>query len=537
MTQTEMTEGAGAAARFAPEADYSLFIDGEWIEPAGKFGAIDPSLGQPWAVLGHASPDQVDQAVAAARRAFPSWRRSSPGTRQRLLLAMADRIEADPDRWARLLATENGRPIREAYLADVPNSAAILRYYAGLTYSHHGDQIPAEDPNSLIYTTREPLGVIAAILPWNSPIITLANKVGPALAAGNTVVIKPSEFASASVLEWAKLVADLVPPGVLNVVTGPGDVGAALASHSGIAKITLTGGGPTARKVMAGAAARLTPSIMELGGKGALIVAEDADLERAVADAMLGIFLANGEACIAASRLLLHASVAEEFMARFTETAASIRVGDALDPQTQLGPLVSSQQYDRVLGYLGKAANEGVTVRAGGGAARLGGRHEHGYFVLPTLLHDQRGTASILSEEVFGPVTVAETFTDYADAVSRANGTPYGLATGVWTRDLSRAHTIARKLESGIVWVNRWFDLPVGAPMGGVKDSGFGRELCEDTLLEYSASKVVNIDLGAPRFPLWGLPIPPPGAVPCAAGHGPAAAKTACPRVRHPDFR
>lgn len=498
------TGPSDAPARFAPDADYALFIDGEWVEPAGKFEAIDPSLGQPWAVLGHASADQVDQAVGAARRAFTTWRRSSLGTRQALLLAMADRIEADPDRWARLLATENGRPVREAYLADVPSSAAILRYYAGLTYSHHGDQIPAEDPSSLIYTTREPLGVIAAILPWNAPIITLANKVGPALAAGNTIVIKPSELGSASVLEWARLVADLVPAGVLNVVTGPGDVGAALVSHAGVAKITLTGGGATARRIMASAAARLTPSILELGGKGALIVAEDAELERAVADAVLGIFLANGEACIASSRLLLHATIAEEFMTRFAATAEAIRVGDALDPQTQLGPLISSQHYDRVLGHLGQARKEGVTVRAGGEAARLGGRNEHGYFIRPTLLQDRQGTSSILSEEVFGPVTVAETFSDYADAATRANDTPYGLATGVWTTDLSRAHTIARELDSGIVWVNRWFDLPVGAPMGGVKDSGFGRELCQDTLLEYSASKVVNIDLGGPRFPLWG---------------------------------
>jgi aldehyde dehydrogenase (NAD+) len=504
-TPTASSPGSGTRDRFVPDSGYQLFIDGDWVPTRDAFEAVDPSIGRPWATIGRADHAQVDRAVAAARRAFGSWRRSSPAARQALLLAMADRIEADPDRWARLLATENGRPIREAYLADIPTSAAILRYFAGLVRGHHGDQVPVEDPDSLVYTTREPLGVIAAVLPWNSPIITLANKVAPALAAGNTIVIKPSEFASASVLEWARLVAGLLPPGVLNVVTGDGPgAGAALVSHPDIAKITLTGGGPTARKIMESAAASLTPSLLELGGKSALIVAEDADVGRAVADALLGIFLANGESCIASSRLLLHASVADDFLDQFAEVASGIRVGDALDPDTQLGPLVSGLQYERVLAHLTRARADGVIVRAGGAAAELSGENRSGFFVQPTLLQDTTGSSAVLSEEVFGPVTVAQTFTDYDDAVARANGTRYGLAAGVWTRDLARAHTIARRLDTGIVWVNRWFDLPAGAPMGGVKDSGFGRELCEGTLLDYSASKVVNIDLGSPRVRMWG---------------------------------
>lgn len=495
---------SAVAERFIPDGDYEPFIDGEFVATAERFEAVDPSVGRPWATIGQTTPEQVDAAVVAARKAFAAWRRTSPGTRQQILLAMADRIEADPDRWARLLATENGRPIREAYIADVPNSAAILRYFAGIVRAHHGDQVPVDDPNSVVYTTREPLGVIAAVLPWNSPIITLANKVAPALAAGNAIVVKPSEFASASVLEWARLVADLLPPGVLNVVTGDASTGAALVGHPDIAKITLTGGGPTARAIMSAAAQTITPSIMELGGKGAMIVAADAELDRAVSDALLGIFLANGEACIASSRLLLHASIADEFIERFAATAATIRIGDALDPGTQLGPLVSSTQYDRVLGHLRKADAEGVDVRVGGGPAGLGGELGSGYFIKPTLLVDEAQRASVRHEEVFGPVTVAETFTDDDDAVARANATPYGLAAGVWTQDVVRAHRIARELDTGIVWVNKWFDLPAAMPMGGVKKSGFGRELCEETLLEYSAPKVVDIDLGAPRFPLWG---------------------------------
>ncbi|NKQ51725.1 aldehyde dehydrogenase family protein [Amycolatopsis sp. K13G38] len=485
--------------RFEPAGDYRLFLGGQWRQPAGAFEAIDPSTGKPWAVLGQASAEQAGEAVAAARTALRTWRRSTVANRQRILWQIADRIEADPDRWARLLATENGRPIREASVADVPDSAAIFRFFSGLTRDLRGDQVPVEDPHSLVYSTREPLGVVAAVLPWNSPLITLANKIAPALAAGNTVVVKPSEFATASVLEFCALVEDLLPPGVLNVVSGGPETGAALVSHPDVALVTLTGGGPTARRIMAGAASALTPSLMELGGKGALIVAHDADLDRAVTDAVNGIYLANGEACVAASRLLLHESIAEEFLGRFAAIADSIRVGDALDESTQLGPLVSRQHHERVLAHLARARTEGVRVLTGD--APVG---SDGFFVRPTLLHDTSGGASVLSEEIFGPVTVAETFTGYDDAVARANNTPYGLAAGVWTADLTRAHLIARELDAGIVWVNKWFDLPAGVPMGGVKASGFGRELCWETLLQYSAAKVVNIGLGAQRVSLWG---------------------------------
>ncbi|MBL7255578.1 aldehyde dehydrogenase family protein [Paractinoplanes lichenicola] len=490
--------------RFRPSADYRMFVGGDWVAARDSFEAVDPSLGSAWAAIADGAAADAEAAVEAARKALPAWRKSSVATRQSILGAIADRIEANADLFARLLPTENGRPVREVAIADVPASAAIYRYYAGLVRSHRGDQIPVEDPHSLVYTVREPLGVIAAILPWNSPLITTANKLAPALAAGNTVVLKPSEFASASVLEFVKLIADLLPAGVLNVVTGGPVVGATLAGHPDVAKVTLTGGGPTARAVMTATAAVLTPTIMELGGKSAMIVAEDADLDRAVADAAMGIYLANGEACIASSRLLLHASIADDFLARFAALAASIKVGDALDPATQVGPLVSRPHFDRVLGHVGRARDEGVRVLAGDEDLGLAPENKNGFFVRPTVLHDPTGKADIVTSEVFGPVTVAETFTDYDEVVARANSTRYGLAAGVWTKDLARAHTIAGALEAGIIWVNKWFDLPAGAPMGGVKDSGFGRELSWETLLEYSAPKTINIDLGAPRFPLWG---------------------------------
>lgn len=491
---------------FAPDGPYGHVIGGEEATSSARFEAVDPSTGGVWAELSQGTAADVDRAVAAARRAFPAWRRTSPAVRQELLWRMADAVEADPDRWARLLATENGRPIREAHVADVPTCAAILRFFSGVTRGFHGEQIPVERPDSLIYTVREPLGVIAALIPWNSPIITLANKIAPALAAGNVVVVKPSEFATPSIVEFARLVEGILPPGVLNVVTGMGpEVGAALVSHPDVAKITFTGGTETARHIMAAAGRVLTPAIMELGGKGAMVVCADADLDAAVADALAGIYSANGEVCVAASRLIVHEDVHDEFRERFTATARSIRVGDALDPATEFGPLVSAQHRDGVVARIRAAEADGVEVVAGGATLSLGGELDGGFFVAPTLLADPGGASAASRDEFFGPVTVLERFSDETEAVARANAGRFGLATGVWTRDLARAHRIARDLESGIVWINTWFDLAVGAPMGGVGDSGFGRELSTETLLEYSAPKVVNVGLATERPKMWGL--------------------------------
>ncbi|MFA4929145.1 MAG: aldehyde dehydrogenase family protein [Patulibacter sp.] len=491
---------------YVPSGAYGQLIAGEERAASDRFAAIDPSTGRPWAELAQGTVADVDQAVAAARTAFRSWRRTTPAERQELLWRMADAIEADAPRWAQLLATENGRPIREASVADVPTCAAILRYFSGVGRGLHGEQIPVERPDSLIYTVREPLGVIAALIPWNSPIITLANKIAPALAAGNTVVVKPSEFATASIVEFARAVQGILPPGVLNVVTGTGpETGAALVAHPDVAKITFTGGTETARRIMSAAGLQLTPTVMELGGKGAMIVCPDADLDLAVADAMAGIFSANGQVCVAASRLIVHEDVHDAFLERFTAATERIRVGDALDPETEFGPLVSAAHRDGVLGHVERATAEGARIRVGGAPVELGGELADGFFVAPTLLSDPDGGTSVSRDEVFGPVTVLERFRDEDDAIARANAGRYGLATGVWTADLRRAHRIAGALESGIVWINTWFDLAVGAPMGGVGDSGFGRETTAETLLEYTAPKVVNVGLASSRPAMWGL--------------------------------
>ena len=482
-----------------------LLIGGEDIVAADSFDAINPSTGEPWAVIPSANEGHVDEAVAQAKRAFRSFKATSPAYRQELLWRISERVLAEADNWPLLLATENGRPIREARFGDVPTCAGIFRYFSGLTRSHHGDQLPVEDPNTQVFTTREPLGPIAALIPWNSPIISLANKVAPALACGNTVILKPSEFASASVLDFAELIRDLLPPGVLTVLPGLGpDVGRALVSHPDIAKVTFTGGPETARHILAATAKNLRPALLELGGKGAFIICADADLDLAVEDALTGILLANGEACIAASRFLVDESIAEEFGERFAARAEQVAIGDARDDATEFGPLVTRAHRDAVLAAIGRAQGEGVATRTGGAAPDLPAPLRDGSFLAPTLLVDPAGKTSASCNEFFGPVAVLETFATLDEAVGRANDTPYGLAVGVWTRSLDTAHTVTRGLDAGIVWVNKWFDLPFGVPMGGVKDSGFGRELCAETMLEYSAPKVMNIGLATNRPPLWG---------------------------------
>ena len=492
-------------APFTPGQPYGIFLDGREHPTPERFAAIDPSTGREWATIPQATPADVDRGVAAARAAFVDWRRSTPATRQALLHALADRIEGDADRWALLLATENGRPIREARVGDVVLAAGIFHYFAGLARDHRGDTIPVEDVASHVYTVREPLGVIAALIPWNSPLITLANKLAPALAAGNTVVLKPSEFASASVLEFARATADILPRGVLNVVTGLGPAtGAALVAHRHVAKISFTGGPETAERIAAAAAANLTPSLMELGGKSAFVVCADADIEAAVADALTGIYLGNGEVCFASSRLLVHEHVLDAFTASFVEIAERITVGDAIDDATQVGPLVSIAHRDRVLQHVNGAIDEGAELLVGGTVPEQGGELAGGAYLRPTLLRDTDGRTRIAREEVFGPVAVIESWSDEADVLARANATDYGLAAGVWTADLGRAHRLARELEAGIVWVNTWFETPQGQPQGGSKRSGYGRELSRETLLEYSAPKAVNVRLTTERPQLWG---------------------------------
>lgn len=491
-------------AAYRAQTPYTLFINGESVATHEGFDVVDPSVGRQWGTLAQADESHVDLAVAAARQALPAWRSTGPSRRQAVLDAIADRLEADDD-WPVMLATENGRPIREAQMADVPTAIAIFRYYAGLARSLHGDSLVPDDPELRVFTVREPVGVVAALIPWNSPLISTALKVAPAIAAGNTVVLKPSEFAAASVVEFGLRTNDILPRGVVNVVTGFGPLaGAALVAHRGIDKISFTGGIPTARHILRAASENVTPALVELGGKSAFIICPDADLDPAVADALMGIVFQNGQVCFAASRLFLHEAIADRFLDRFVDVLGRVRIGDAIHTESQMGPLVSRSHHERVHRHIERAVTEGARVIAGGGDPALPGDLAEGFFIEPTVLDDPDGRTSVSREEIFGPVVTIQRWRDEDDVVARANSTDYGLAAGVWTADLARAHRFATALEAGTVWVNTWFDVSPGQPLGGVKDSGYGREMSADTLLEYTTPKAVAMRLSPERPRMFG---------------------------------
>ncbi|WP_167052265.1 aldehyde dehydrogenase [Salinibacterium sp. ZJ77] len=472
-----------------------MVIGGELVAASdgATFDAIDPFTTQAWATAPAATDDDVDAAVAAASAAFPAWRDTPGYRRAELLHALADAVMAEADRLAVWETTDNGKVIRETR-PQMAFVARNLRFFAGYADKLYGRTIPLDNPEIFDYTVRRPYGVCALITAWNSPLSLLANKLPPALAAGNTVVIKPSEHASITTLELARLATEVgFPPGVINVVTGDGMVGDRLTRHPEVAKISFTGGGPTGKRIAANAAERLVPVTLELGGKSPNIIFADSDLDRAIVGAVAGIFGAAGQTCVAGSRLLVEQSVYARVLDEVSERAGRIRLGDPKLADTEMGPVANRPQYDRILGIMAAAQDAGARVTAGGGAATGEGLGE-GLFVQPTVLADVDPDSRIAHEEVFGPVLSVIPFETEADAVRIANGTEFGLAAGIWTNDLSRSHRMTAALDAGVVWINTYRTSAAQAPFGGTKQSGYGRERGEDVLADYTYVKNVMVD-------------------------------------------
>jgi acyl-CoA reductase-like NAD-dependent aldehyde dehydrogenase len=472
-----------------------LWIGGQWVEPEGgkTFTTENPATEEALSEVGSASGNDVDRAVAAAKAALQGdWQKLSARERGRLLWKIADALEARIDEFALLETLDNGKPIFESRYVDIPAAIDALRYFAGWADKVTGETLPVSGPFVLAYTLREPIGVIAAITPWNFPIIQALWKIAPALACGNTVIHKPASYTPLTALKFAELATEAgLPPGVLNVLPGRGaEVGNALVAHPDVAKITFTGSTEVGRDIMRGAAGTIKRVTLELGGKSPNIVFADADLDAAVKGAYTGIFYGKGEVCAAGSRLFVERSVHDALLEKLVERTKKLAPGDPLDPKTRLGALVSGKQRETVLSYVESGRSEGAQVVAGGEAATVGGK---GFFMQPTILDACRNDMRVAQEEIFGPVLVTIPFDDVKEAVALANDSIFGLAAGVWTRDIGKAHQVARELQAGTVWINQynWYDS--GAPFGGYKQSGFGRELGKQALEYYTESKTVFV--------------------------------------------
>jgi acyl-CoA reductase-like NAD-dependent aldehyde dehydrogenase len=480
-----------------------LFIGGEFVDAAdgATMDVVDPHDGSVLAAVAEAKEEDVDRAVRAARRAAPWWRRMPAADRGRLLLKLADAIEADLNGLALLETRDTGHPVRDTRGLDVPRTAATFRYFGGMADKHQGTVVPVE-AGFLDYVVPEPLGVVGQIVPWNFPVMFTSWKMAPALAAGNTVVLKPAEITPLSALRIAELIAEVgFPEGVVNIVPGYGHTaGQRIVDHPDIAKVSFTGSTAVGRAVAESAAKNLKQVHLELGGKGANIVFEDADLAKAVGGTAFGIFHNQGQACIAASRLILHEAIAEPFLQRLVTLAESIRIGDPKEPATEMGPLTSPSHRDRVAAYLELAVAEGGEVLTGGGPPDDPALAD-GCYVQPTIVRTAAGSR-VAREEVFGPFMTVHTFRTDDEARQIANSVEYGLGGGLWTRDLTRAHQVARELRAGMVWINSYKRVNPGSPFGGTGASGYGREMGFEAMREYTEPKAtwVNVDAAIPPF-------------------------------------
>ena len=456
---------------------------------------VNPATEEIIAQVPASTKEDVDAAVQAARAAFEGpWSAMSARERGRLVYKLGERLMERADEVARLETLHNGKPIFESRQIEIPASVDCLQYFAGWADKVHGETLPVKG-NYFTYTLREPLGVCAAIVPWNFPLMLAIWKVAPALAMGNTMVLKPASQTPLTALAFADIAREVgLPPGVLNVITGSGgSVGQALVDHPGIDKIAFTGDTSTGKGIMKSAADTLKKITLELGGKSANIVLADADVDAAVRGATVGIFYGKGEVCAAGSRLLVDKSLKNEFIDKLAARTKKMVAGDPLDPKTRLGAIASKGQLERVLKYVGIAQKEGGTLVAGGQRADIG--TGKGYFMQPTVFADVTSSMTIAREEIFGPVLAAIEFADVDEAIATANASEYGLAAAVWTKDVKKAHYVARKLQAGTVWINTYNIYDTAAPFGGYKQSGFGREMSMHALEHYTQVKSVWVDL------------------------------------------
>lgn len=475
-----------------------MLIDGEWVSARSgdTFSCVDPYTEQSWGSVPSADAEDVDRAVKAARRAFDEdgWPQTPVGRRAALLRRLGQLIEENLDALVEQQIMENGRLISEMK----PGTGAVAsacHYYAGLAESTHGMTLPAPYPNLISYTVREPMGVVAAVTPWNAPLVLLGWKLLPALAAGNSMVVKPSEHTPTSTLLLGELIEKAgFPKGVVNIVTGYGDpTGTALVNHIGVDKIAFTGSTATGKKIAHAAAERNARTSLELGGKSPNIIFADADLDKAVNGALVGIFSATGQACMAGSRVLIENSIYDEVAERMVESARKMIPGDPLDPATQLGPVASKMQFDKVMSYFDIAEQEAIEVLTGGKCL-----DRRGYFIEPTIFSNVNNACRVAQEEIFGPVVTLTRFQGEDQAVAIGNDTTYGLAAGIWTEDVRRAHRMVSRLRAGTVWINNYRLVSQGIPFGGYKQSGIGREMGPEALHEFTEVKSVWIDMGNP---------------------------------------
>ncbi|MED5249925.1 MAG: aldehyde dehydrogenase, partial [Pseudomonadota bacterium] len=472
---------------------YQMYINGEWVdaENGATFTSVNPATGQTWAEVPEASEADINRAVEAAHHAFSegAWATMTPTARGKMLRRLAEVLAEHSEPLGRCETVDTGKLFKETrwqanYISD------FFQYYAGLADKVTGETLPIDKPDMMTMTVREPLGVVAAVVPWNSQLFLVAVKIGPALAAGNTVVLKASEHASAPMLEFAKVFEEAgFPPGVFNVVTGHGEpCGRALTSHPLVDRVSFTGGPETARHVIRNSAENFAEVSLELGGKSPVMVFEDADLESAVNGVLLSIFSASGQSCVAGSRLLLQESIREEVLSRVVEKAAQIRIGDPLDDNSQMGPLATEAQLSNIQSTLADATANGADLRYGGNTPP---GLETGWYIEPTIVDCPHQDISIVRNELFGPVVSALGFKDETEALMLANDTNFGLASGVFTRDVGRALRVSKAIRAGIVWVNTYRVVSPIAPFGGYKDSGYGRESGMEAIYDYTRPKTV----------------------------------------------